>query len=210
MPRAIAEDRAKRILRKDTPLFIHLKRSLPVIQAVSAAIDEANRTSLSEQMIPTFAKSLAFDILREDADHFWKIHLGGRPTQLCRMVSASYENGNAAVLYEKGFRVKLLFDSFISANAVHASVIEEVNAVWQPLLDNQAPMQQDYLDFLQWAKDEADKQMAEYFADGRAMARRQLFRELHLEDEADERTEQMKALYLGIQRIYKSLRELVK
>ena len=172
MPWAIAEDRAKRILRKNTPLFIHLKRSMPVMQAVSAAIDEANKISLSGQMIPTFAKSIAFNILREDADHFWKIHLGGRPTQLCRMVSASYESGSDAVLYEKGFRVKLLFDSFINVTDEHADVIKAVNEVWQPLLDNQAPMQQDYLDFLQWAKDEADARMAGVFCgrprDGKA------------------------------------------
>lgn len=209
MPRDVAEDRAKRILRKNTPLFLHIKRSMPVIQAVSDAIDAANKTSLGSQLIPTFAKAIAFDILREDENHFWRIHLGGKPTQLCRMVSASYENGSAAVFYEKGFRLKLLFDSFVEAIATHASVVDEVGEIWQPLVDNQAPMQRDYLDALQPAKDEADARIAEYFADGRAMARRQLFRDLHLEEEADERTEQMKALYLGIQRVYKSLSELM-
>lgn len=210
MPRPVAEDRAKRILRKNTPLFLHLKRSLPVMKTVSDAIDEANKSSLSMQLVPTFAKSLAFDILREDEKHFWKIHLGSKPIDLkCRMVGASYESGSAAVLFEKGFRVKLLFDAFVGATAAHADVIEAVNEIWQPLVNNDAPVQQDYIDFLQWAKDEADARVAEYFADGRAMARRQLFRELHLEDEADELSEGMKALYQGIQRIYKNLQELM-
>jgi len=40
------------------------------------------------------------------------------------------------------------------------------------------------------------------------MARRSLFREMHLEDEADEMAEQIKALYQGVQRTYKNLQEL--
>ncbi len=210
MPRAVAEERAKRILRKNTPLMIHLKCSLPVMQAVSDAIDDRNKTSLSAQLIPTFVKSIAFDILREDEKHFWKVHVGGKPTQLCRMVGVSYETGSDAVLFEKGFKLKLLFDSFVEANATHSSIQQAVDAVWQPLVENQMAMQQDYLDFLQWAKDEADARMAEYFVDGRAMAKRQLFREMHLEDEEFERTEQMKALYEGVQRVYKGLEELLK
>ena len=208
MPRAVAEERAKRILRKNTPLMIHLKRSLSVMQAVSDAIDDRNKTSLSAQLIPTFARGIAFDVLREDEKHFWKAHLGGKPTQLCHLVGASYENGSDAVLFEKGFKLKLLFDAFVNATTVHADLIEAVNEVWQPLLDGQATMQQDYLDLLQWAKDEADARMAEYFADGRAIARRQLFREMHLEDEADAIAEQLKELYAGIQRMYKNLQEL--
>ena len=210
LPRSVAEDHAKRIIRKNTPLFIHLSRSLPVMQQVSDAIDEANKASLGAQLIPTFVKSIAFDILREDEDHFWKIHLGARPMQLCRMVAVSYESGSDAVFYEKGFRLKLLFDAFVKATDVHADVIEAVNEVWQPLVENHAPMQQDYLDFLQWAEDEADERMAEYFADGRAMARRQLFRELHMENEANERSEQIKALYTGVQRVYHGMKGLLK
>jgi hypothetical protein len=208
MPIAVAEERAKRILRKNTPLMIHLKRSLPVMKTVSDAIDDRNKSSLSAQLIPTFAKSIAFDILREDEKHFWKMHLGGKPTPLCHLVGASYESGCDATFLEKGFRVKLLFDSFVNATATHVDLMEAVNEVWQPLKDGQAPMQQDYLDFLQWAKDEADARMAEYFADGRAVARRQLFRDMHLEDEADVMTEQLKALYTGIQRTYNNLQEL--
>jgi hypothetical protein len=208
MPIAVAEERAKRILRKNSPLMIHLKRSLPVMQAVSDAIDDRNKTSLSAQLIPTFAKSIAFDILREDEKHFWKMHLGGKPTPLCHLVGASYESGCDATFLEKGFRVKLLFDSFVNATATHADLIQAVDEVFQPLKDGQAQMQQDYLDFLQWAKDEADARMAEYFADGRAVARRQLFRDMHLEDEADVMTEQLKALYTGIQRTYNNLQEL--
>ncbi|MCE5187607.1 MAG: tubulin-like doman-containing protein [Eubacteriales bacterium] len=208
MPRAIAEDRARRILRKNTPLFIHLKRSLPVLQAVSDAIDEVNKASLSAQMIPTFAKAIAFGILREDEKHFWKVHLGGKPTPLCRLVGASYENGSNAVLFEKGFRVKLLFDAFIEAPDTHTDVSDAVNEIWQPLVNNDAHVLQDFLDVLQWAKDEADARMDEYFADGRVMARRSFFREMHLEDEADEMAEQIKALYQGVQRTYKNLQEL--
>lgn len=210
MPIAIAMDRAKRILRKNTPLMIHLKRSLSVMQMVSDAIDDQNKTSLSAQLIPTFVKSLAFDILREDENHFWKIHIGGKPIQLCRMVGVSYEKGSDAVLFEKGFKLKLLFDAFVEATANHASVQQAVDAVWQPLVENQMAMQQDFLCFLQWAKDEADSRMAEYFVDGRAMAKRQLFRELHQEDEEYERSEQMKALYEGVRRVYKGLEELLK
>ena len=208
MPRAVAEERAKRILRKNTPLMIHLVRSLPVMQTVSDAIDERNKTSLSAQLIPTFAKSIAFDILREDEKHFWKVHLGGKPIPLCHLVGASYESGSDATFLEKGFRAKLLFDSFVNETAMHADLIEAVNEIWQPLKDGQAQMQQDYLDFLQWAKDEADARMADYFDDGRAVMRRQLFREMHLEDEADVMTEQLKALYTGIQRTYRNLLEL--
>jgi len=209
MPLAVAQERAKRILRKNTPLLIHLKRSLSVMQTVSDAIDERNKVSLSAQLIPTFAKSIAFDILREDVNHFWKIFAVGNPVQICRMVSVSYESGVNAVLFEKGFRLKLLFDAFVEATATHAGVQGAVNAIWQPLVDNQAAMQKDYLDFLRWAKDEADARMSEYFVDGRAMAKRQLFRELHLEDEEYERSEQMKALYQGVQRFYKGLEELL-
>lgn len=208
MPRAVAEERAKRILRKNTPLMIHLVRSLPVMQTVSDAIDEQNKTSLSAQLIPTFAKSIAFDILREDEKHFWKVHLGGKPIPICHLVGASYESGSDATFLEKGFRAKLLFDSFVNETAMHADLIEAVNEIWQPLKDGQAQMQQDYLDFLQWAKDEADARMADYFDDGRAVMRRQLFREMHLEDEADVMTEQLKALYTGIQRTYRNLLEL--
>ncbi len=210
MPLAVAQERAKRILRKNTPLMIHLKRSMSVMQMVSDAIDARNKVSLSAQMIPTFIKSIAFDILREDENHFWKIFTGGRPVQICRMVSVSFGSGTNAVLFEKGFRLKLLFDAFMEATAIHAGVQEAVDSIWQPLVDNQAAAQQDYLDFLRWAKEEADARMSEYFVDGRAMAKRQLFRELHLSDEEYEQSEQMKALYQGVQRVYKGLEELVK
>jgi len=209
MPKLIAEDRAKRVIRKNVPLFIHLKRSMAVMRSVSEIIDETNKSSLSMQLIPTFAKSLALDILREDEKHFWKIHLGGKPVSLCRMIGASFESGSDAVFFEKGFRAKLLFDAFIGQPAtVLRDVTEAVNDIWQPLVDNDAPVQQDYIDFLQWAKDEADTQIDAYFVDGRAMARRQLFRELHLEDEADMMTEKIKTLYEGIRRIYKNLQEM--
>ena len=210
MPRAVALERAKRILRKNTPLMIHLKRSMPVMQMVSDAIDERNKVSLSAQMIPTFVKSIAFDILREDENHFWKIFAGGNPVQICRMVSVAFGNGTNAILFEKGFRLKLLFDAFMDATATHAGVQDAVNSIWQPLVDNQAAVQKDYLDFLLWAKEEADTRMSEYFVDGRAMAKRQLFRELHLSDEEYEQSEQMKALYQGVQRVYKGLEELVR
>ncbi len=208
MPRVIAEDRAKRIIRKNTPLYIHLKRSLEVMRSVAEAIDDANRSSQSAELIPTFARCIAFDILREDDKHIWKLHLGGKPLDLkCRMVGASFEKSDA-IFFEKGFRAKLLFDKFVDASAAHQDVLEAVNDIWQPLVDNDAPVQQDYIDFLQWAKDEADTIIDAYFADGRAMARKQLFRELGLQDEADELTEKIKSLYLGIQRTYKNLQEL--
>lgn len=208
MPKLIAEDRAKRVIRKNVPLFIHLKRSMAVMQTVSEAIDEANHSTLSVQMVPAFAKAIAFDILREDEKHFWKIHLGGKPVQLCRMVGANF-SGCDATYFEKGFRLKLLFDAFVGQPAaVLKDVVDATDEIWQPLLNNDAPVLQDFIDFLQWAKDEADAQTEAYFADGRAMARRQFFRELHLEDEAETLTDQIKALYTGVQRIYKNLLEM--
>lgn len=209
MPRPVAEDRAKRMIRKNTPLFLHLKRSLPVMQAVSDAIDEANKSSLSMQLVPTFAKSIAFDILREGEQRFYKIHLGGRPVPLCRMIGGSFETGSAAVFFKKGFHTKLLFDAFVNETAVQAEVVKTVKAIWEPMVYEGVRAKKEYLEFLQAAKNEADAQMAMYFADNTTMARRQLFREMHLEDMEDILTEQLKALYQGIIDVYNNLQELM-
>lgn len=207
--RRIAQERAKRALRRNVPLFLALKKTLAKYDEVTGEIQKANAVVLQKRVGTLVPYYIASGLLCQPMKNKWFMMdypEENAKTEVCQM-NPIFMTSNT--LFSKGFKYLILWKAFMDKFSTDARIQTLYQPAFNDMFNDPATYAADFEARLRPFKEEAETFVKKYSAEipANTGARTTLRKELNLTPEA---LDEMVQRYQQVLVAYDQIKEYVE